>query len=407
MENIVLIEDDSVEKKIKQTAKKLQKKYSTKRKVNEKILKVRPWWQKLLLGIFDAFLVLLILFASCLSVSVVIAKTNKTVPSFAGLSALTIASGSMVAAGFDIGDMIVTKSVDAHTLNVGDKIAFYVNSNDYNRFYTLKSKLVEEPSKTKTNLSFEGFFGVKPKPITDAAKAGCNLVFHEIVRIYETENGERWFKTKGASNSAEDAWITSEHLVLGVLNASGFARFLASILTAMTKNIFVLVIIILIPLFVLSALLIFSTIKSIALAKLELDVVEEKRKLTDEICVKNNVGFNMDKKSKLKVLAQAEPDEKLEYISLLWKDGSAPNSIKKYYIRQQQILKFNKKLLNLNRECEKMLSDGVSADKIAKHYMKQKEQIEKEREEAETRLKEMRKAYKEKQIASTEQNDFV
>ncbi len=396
MDNVIVVEDDSVAKKLQKTAEKLKKKYSTKKRVvnEEKLLKERPWWQKLISGVVNALLVLLILLSASLSVSVVISKLNRTVPSYAGYSALTIVSGSMVEAGFNIGDTIMTKTVDAHTLNKGDKIAFYVYSKDYNRFYSMKSKLVTDKEDTKTIIPFTSFFGVKPSKITEASKAGANLVFHEIQRVYEDENGERWFKTKGASNSAEDAWITSEDMVLGILDESGFAKFMASLLTTMNNNMMMLVGVILIPLLVLAGMMIMGFVKDVSLAKLELDVVEEKRKLTDEVCVKNDVGFNMDKKTKLKVLAQAKPEEKTDYIALLWEDGQAPNSIRKYYLRQQQMLKFNKQLLELNRECEKMYNDGVKMEKIAKHYSAEKAKIESEREKVEERLKKMRKNYK-------------
>ena len=396
MEDIVVVEDDSVIKKINKTAEKLTKKFSKKRKLDEaQLLKSRPLWQKILIGCVDTLLVFLIVFSCCLSISVLVAKKDKTVPSFAGFSALTIASGSMVDAGFDIGDTIVTQAVDTRTLNAGDKIAFYVYAKDYNRFYSLKSSVVETQQKTKGKFSFASFFGVKSQKITEASRAGANLVFHEIVKVYEDQNGERWFKTKGASNSSEDTWVTSENMVLGVLVENGFSHFLASILTLLTKKMVMLILAIVLPLVALIGMMAFELMRYISLVKIELDVVEEKRKLTDDICVKNKIGFGMDKKTKLKVLAQATPEEKAEYISLLWEDGQAPNSIKKYYLRQQQMLKFNKKLLSLNRECEQMFKDGVSANKIAKHYLKEKEKIEEERKNTQERLNEIRKAYKE------------
>lgn len=144
-------------------------------------------------------------------------------------------------------------------------------------------------------------------------------------------------------------------------------------------------------------LIVLSFAKDIQRAKLELDVVEEKRKLTDEICVKNGIGFSMDKKTKYKVLAQADEGEKQTYISLLWKDGTAPTSIKKYYLRKRILLSGMEKLLNLNRECEKRLKDGEKPEKVAKYYLAEKEKITKEQKAKEKRMKNIRRRINEQQ----------
>ncbi len=394
MDNIIVVEDDSVRKKIQKTAEKLERKYTASRKVNEKeLLEGRPWWKKLISAAINLILALLIVFSCAMSLSVIVSKINRTVPSFAGYSALTIVSGSMVAAGYEVGQTIVTKSVDPHTLSIGDRIAFYVYEPDYRRYSSAGSTEVTTQQEVKTETPFFSFFGLKSAKITEASRNGARLVFHEIVGIYDDANGERWFKTKGASNPGVDTWITSESLVLGILDEGGFGGALASILTTMTNNMATFIIIIMIPLLALAAMLSLQLIRSMSRIKLEMDVVEEKRKLTDEICVKNNIGFRMDKQTKLKVLAQAKDDQKLDYISLLWEDGSAPNSIRKYYLRHNQMLKYNKQLLELNRMCEQMMQDGVKMDEIARFYTEGKTKINSEREKTEARIKKMRKAY--------------
>ena len=68
----------------------------------------------------------------------------------------------------------------------------------------------------------------------------------------------------------------------------------------MTNNLY-MIIIVSIPLVLMLILLIIILAKRIQVIKLIQDCVEEKRKITDEICVKNEVGFNMDTKTKLKI----------------------------------------------------------------------------------------------------------
>ena len=133
-----------------------------------------------------------------------------------------------------------------------------------------------------------------------------------------------------------------------------------------------------IPVILLGLVVIFSFLKDVEVAKLELDIIQEKRKLTDPICVQNEIGYKMDEKTKYKVLAQAPDDQLVEYVSLLWKDGSAPHAIKKYCIRKQILIATLKKELEIHRQCDQMFKDGVPEKQIAKFYYTEKLKIEKD-----------------------------
>lgn len=387
MDNVVIIEDRSVEKKLSKTAEQLQRKYARQRSAEERILAPKKWYRKLLSGIFTGVVVLAIIFCCLISVSAIVSRVKNTVPTFAGYSVLKVASGSMRDSGFDIGDTVVTKKVKPNTLKAGDIIAFYVYEQDYEQFYSISKHLVEPTEKTASDITLASLFGFQSKDLTQAANAGATLVFHQIVRVFEDESGTRWFKTKGTSNSSEDIWVTSERMVVGTYTDSKLATLIADFLTfVLTKTIYLLCFI-LVPILLLIFIMSFDLIRVLALSKLELDVVEEKRKLTDEICVKNNVGFNMDTKTKFKVLAQAEPDEQLDYLALLWRGGSAPKNIRKYLIRKNLLISYNYELLSLNRECEKQYREGVSIKNIAKFYDSQKLQIEEKHKNLKHKLK--------------------
>ena len=145
----------------------------------------------------------------------------------------------------------------------------------------------------------------------------------------------------------------------------------------MTNNLY-MIIIVSIPLVLMLILLIIILAKRIQVIKLIQDCVEEKRKITDEICVKNEVGFNMDTKTKLKILAQSSNENRSEYIALLWQNGTTPSNIRKYIIRKQFLLKPIQKILILNRECEKMFAQAYNPKQIAKYYIEQKKKIQKQ-----------------------------
>ena len=377
MFNFVITEDQSVEEKIQRTAEKLKEKYTTKRKVNEKkLLKPVPIWKKVISVVTDVLLILLCVLCCLFGVTSFYFKGKDLPPTFAGYSFMRVQTGSMRAAGFDPGDAIVVRRVDTKTLNVGDYIAFYVYGKEYNKFLDLESELIDkEVTKHRYPLDAKSFFGIPNDSIQSAANVGSSIVFHEIIRIYEDENGMLWFKTQGKSEESEDHWTIGENMVVGLYDGSVVAKGFSVLLQALTSS-RAMVYIVGVPLVLISISFVLKCLKNVQLAKLELDCIEEKRKITDEICVKNNIGFNMSNQNKYKILAQATPEQRKDYLALLWKDGSTPEAIRKYVLRKYIVLKPMEKMLEVNRTCEKMFADGKSPTSIAKYYLSEKSKIE-------------------------------
>lgn len=387
--NVLNIEDPSVELKLQQYANKLKKKYSTKRKVNEKkLLKIKTPFQNFMSLFSSLCIACLFILSLALGFSTAVGKIQKVPPIFAGYSFMTVASGSMKASGFEIYDNVAVKSVNVKTLEVGDIIAFYQHSSVTKQFEQNKHhEVLNSNIKIEYSVSFQQFIGIQTTDLRSIAAATGNLpIIHHIVAVYEDNNGERWFKTKGSSNSSEDAWMVNEKYVIGSYVDDAVAKVGCSLLNVINTNVG-MVVTMMIPTLIICGMVISLMLKNVQVAKLELDVVEEKRKLTDLICVNNEVGYNMDVLTKFKVLAQAPENEKEEYLRLLWKGGEVPEYIRKYVLKKGYVLRQNKKLLELNRECEKMFKDGVAPTKIAKHYLEKKQTILVEQENALKKLK--------------------
>ena len=402
-----VIEDSSVEQKIKSTAASLKNKYTKKRKINEaKLMKNKSVFSRILFGFVNFLLTFLIVFSLLICLTTFISRIKKTVPTFAGFSFMQVVTGSMSAdsitidgttysAGHQIGDKIVLRSVDTATLNVGDKIAFYVYTPSLTEFHKAKPVLVDEINQTKYDTSFTEFLGFQSNSIQQASKSNSKLVFHHIIEIYESDDGTRFFRTQGASNKESDYWTVKDCYVVGIYDNSQAGKIIGTSLSFLTSR-FGLIIVILAPMVLVGLLIFLDTLKNIGLMKLELDCIEEKRKITDPICVKNNIGFNMSKKNKYKILAQAKAKDKLTYISLLWRDGKAPNAIKKYVMRKDLLLRPNRKLLELNRKCEKMFKQGKKSETIARFYLIEKAKIEQEQQALRNRLKLISKYHKQR-----------
>ncbi len=402
--NVVIKQDNSVQKAIELTAKKLKSKYGKERKVNEKLLKPKTKLQKVLSIITNFICGFVILACAFLFVGTINAKIQRIPPSFAGFSSMLISSGSMTESGFAIGDRVIVKAVDTHTLKDGDIIAFYVHSNTYSNFNINNCRKINADSidKLKYKVTFSKFFGNQNEYIKKAAALNCAIVFHHILGVYEDANGTRWFKTYGSTNvknnpSNVDSWAIREELVVGAYDNSGGSKFIAGTLNTFSTN-FGMIMLIFIPLICLAIMIIWDLLKDIERNKLELDIIEEKRKITDPICVRNKIGFKMDDKTKYKVLAQAKEEEKLEYISLLWEEEKTPTGIKKYYLRKGLMLKPIERLCEVNRECEKRFKAGENEKEIAKYYIEEKKKIQDEQLRFERRFRKIRKEYEKKKL---------
>lgn len=394
--NIITQEDQSVNELLNKTAKELHEKYTKQRKIKEKYLKKKKPIQVVLDYILSVVCVVFVLLGAVACFSSLNSSLNGCMPSYFGCTNMVIISESMVNSGFNKGDNVIVTSVDTNTLNVGDVIAFYVYAPSYINFKEEDAKDVSDVvSETKYSITPAVLFGFKNQDVKDAVKIHSDLVFHHIRAIYEDENGTRWFKTYGSSNNSDDSWYVKDTLVVGTYNNSSVASVLVSVLKVTSKPYGILLI--LVPAAVMGFSIMLYFLHNIQLAKLELDCVEEKRKITDPICVKNGVGYQMGNKAKYKILAQATDANREEYIKLLWKDGNMPNSVQKYYLRKKLLLAPNKDLLKLNRTCEQMFKRGEDPTKIANHYLTEKQKIEERNVAIKKRLKSIDKQKSEQQ----------
>ncbi len=414
--NVIVKEDPSVQKALDKTAKKLKNKYSKRRPINEKAIKARTPFQVFTSVVLNVLTCILVIFAGLVCISSVSSSINKVCPSFAGYSNFRIVSPSMVASGHKIGDTIIVRAVDTNTLKPwhyengkfvpGDKIAFYQSDAISNLAPNgLTAVSWENIGERKYKFEFNYLFGTKNAEMVKVAQNGCVIVFHHIFEVYEDENGVRWFKTYGSSNglnlqdtgnpadttASPDSWWVREDMIVGVYDDAPFAIFMSGIIGAFSSSggVFLLFI----PVGLLVYLIIRESVRDVQMAKLELDCVEEKRKITDEICVKNGIGYKMSKKTKYKILVQADEKDRMNYISLMWRDNTVPREVKKYVLRKQALMRPTQRLLEVNRQCQQMFREGVDPQKIAKYYAEEKAKVEAEEAAIRQRVRELRKTY--------------
>ncbi len=386
--SIVTVEDYSVQKKIEKVAEKLRNQYSLKKtEVKSKRIH-RSKNHKIFSVCFDVVSIFLVVVCAFMCFSIINSMMQKTPPTYLGYSIMRVSSGSMKASGFEIGDYIAIKAVDEKTLKIGDKIAFYQFSESYQDFHKDNCSLInnQQIEDLKYDNSPKTFFGLQENDLVKAASSGAKLVFHEIVKVVEDDQGNRWFQTKGTSNTNVDKPFICESMVVGIYKDDDYANFIASMVGRISSSSISIFLLVLIPVILIAGSIVKECSRDFNIAKIENDIVRGKRKLTDKICIENNIGPNLSKKEKLKVLAQATEKEKLVYLNLLW-PKEKPEHIQKYYLRRSAKTKEYRDKFLLHKRCEKKFAMGEDMNSIASYYLKEKNKIEKNQVKVNKKLK--------------------
>lgn len=173
------------------TKKKVKKRWTTKRIIN---------------FVLDVVLFSILIFSSFFSVSLIITKKKTGVPMVFGYAMITVVSGSMRDAGFEVGESAFIKQIDAHDVAVGDYVAFF----DY-----------VDPTHPRPATIANG---ERPKSTPNKNR----IVFHEIIEIITDANGDLWFRTKGTNNATADYNLVYQDYIIGkhIKEGNGFAKFM-------------------------------------------------------------------------------------------------------------------------------------------------------------------------------------
>lgn len=163
-------------------------------------------WQRITQTVGICFLIPILIFAFACSLSLVITRNTKGVPMVFGYALITVSSGSMRDAGFEVGDNAFIKNQSIENYKIGDYIAFfdYVDPNCQNPLEVSKEN--RPSSKAKTS----------------------RIVFHEIIEIRKDVLGYNWYITKGTNNSTLDGNIIYENYIIGeyVKTSDSFLNFI-------------------------------------------------------------------------------------------------------------------------------------------------------------------------------------
>ena len=297
------------------------------------------------------------------------AKSQNMLPNFFGYSAVTIVSGSMEASGFFIGKSVVVQTPNPKGLEVGDIIAFYNYPTQFGAispysFPEYEKEIAQQYSKIG-DLSLEYILGIRDESIKKAASSKASIYFHQIIDIRrDPDTGTLWFRTKGTSNAVADPFWLKEDYIVGVY--TDMPEFVSTVLTFVGSPTGIVWMVI-IPIAIIMFLLIIEFIDNWDRYEIEQKLIKGKIYLTDKICVDKNIGYDMNKKNKLIVLAHAPNEYKQAYTNLMWKEGSEPKGLLKHIKKQNWGDREVEKLENTKKEIIKEYKETNDAKLIDKY----------------------------------------
>lgn len=167
---------------------------------------------KKVLNILINLLIFLFIALLCFSINCKV----KNIPTIMfGKTYIKLASNSMEKSNFKSGDLIITKLINPNQLKIGDKIAFYLTTENP------PSELQNSNHSSGINYNFLQHFGIDCKTFEKVGRTQP-IIFHEIVDIKSDSNNELWFQTWGTSNVYAngtpiiDANWTNQKYIIGI-----------------------------------------------------------------------------------------------------------------------------------------------------------------------------------------------
>lgn len=406
--------DVKYDKKYDKLYKKLSKKFNKLPVIvdDRKIRPPRNIFVRILRGVFDVICVLMFVLFSSFAFCTTYSRINNLIPTYMGYSMCSIGSNSMKASGFVAGDHVMVRSVDTRSLKEGDIIAFYANITNYDSDAVSSFVEIDNSSATlRYHASVSQLFGGQNASMMAVARDNNPIYFHHISKVYEDADGVRWFRTRGSSNALDDQSIilnsdgsrmfltcgyVCENMVVGAYDGSGFAGVLSRVYDALLSNTMLSICMVLLPVILLALIIVIDSANDARLAVVECQVISGKRKLTDNVCVKHKIGYNMTTQDKYKAIAKMNPDDVPSVIPLMWKNGRRANAIRKYYLKKKLYLRVVKAKENLSEQCTAMLHDNVSPRKIVDYYESENKRIARMEKRIKQRVKYIGRANRKK-----------
>lgn len=279
------------------------------------------------------------------------AKRQNLVPNILGYSLVVPVSPSMVASGFEPGKTVLVRTANPKGLQVGDIIAYYryTAANRGVNPYSYPVYVAPENESKYADLTFDLLIGNRNVEMQIAGAAQTDIIFHQIVDIRQDNNGTLWFKTKGTSNATADSWWVRGEYIVGVYDE--VPPIIHSLVT-FVGSVDGIIYLVIIPIAIIMFMLALEFIDNWDRYEMEQKLVKGEIYLTDKMCVKKNIGFDMTPKNKLIVLSRASVEDMQLYAKLMWKTKDMPKGLMKHILKQRWSSEEEQKLKETRQKAE-------------------------------------------------------
>ena len=265
------------------------------------------------------YVVLLLLLVFALIAN--LGKKDNQISGLFGFSFAVVQSGSMIDGGFNVGDMVLIKSVNIDTLKKDDIIVFYKYKDPADNqvlSYVNSHKITDEI----TAGTYEDFSSddsvLNRGSVENAVNANSMLVFHRIVDVFVDPYGERFFQTKGDSNGVVDDILIREDFVCAVyVGSSPFIQDVLEFVTSPTG----LCVVILLPILLTIALQVFSFMGEVRGTTAASKLLSRKLKYKDVDFSKVKIAEYLSEPEKVYLYDITDADDKLNLAIILWDEG--------------------------------------------------------------------------------------
>ena len=248
-------------------------------------------------------------------------KKDNQISGLFGFSFAVVQSGSMIDGGFDVGDMVLIKSVNTDNLKKDDIIVFYKYKDPMDNqvlTYVNSHKITDEISAGTYQDFYLDDSALNRGGVDKAVNANSMLVFHRIVDVYVDPYGVRFFETKGDSNGVKDDILIREDFVCAVyVGSSPFVQSVLEFVTSPTG----LCVVILLPILLTIGLQIFSFMSEVRGTSAASKLLSRKLKYSDVDFTKIKLAEYLSEPEKVYLYDITDAEDKLNLAIILWDEG--------------------------------------------------------------------------------------
>lgn len=251
-----------------------------------------------------------------------LANVNKKPNQISGLFGYAFAvvqSGSMLDAGFEVGEVVLIHSCNTDNLKKDDIIVFYSYKDSAD--YPVLSSLTNITNET-SNGTYQDFevddSSLNRHTAEDAMNAGSMLIFHRIIDVYVDPYGTRFFATKGDSNAGADTiYIREDFVCAQYVNSSPFMQSVMQFITSPLG----LAVVIILPIALTIILQGFSFAREFKTARLAEKLLKRQIRYSDVDTQKHKLSEMLSDAEKVYLYDISAEEDKPNLAIILWDDG--------------------------------------------------------------------------------------